>query len=289
MNQNYIRCIICAALLLAFSCKKDSTPQISKQIETTITTEQNDSYKEKSPPVQTPVSIAIDSNIGGYLEALPASYAQHPEKRYPLIIYLHGVGELGNGTTDLHNVAANAIPKLIANEVFPANFTVNNKTYQFIVLSPQFKVWPDSPQKDVNAMLDYALQKYRIDSMKMYVCGISMGGGSDWIFTSAHGKKIAAVVPICGAAAPNEQEAQKIAGTGVSIWAFHNNLDPTIPVAYTIGWVNEIDSSSPRVPARITIFNAASHDAWTEATDPNYKEKGKNIYEWMLSKRNTNY
>jgi hypothetical protein len=37
------------------------------------------------------------------------------------------------------------------------------------------------------------------------------------------------------------------------------------------------------IPARLTIFQAGGHDAWTTATDPDYRERGKNIYEWMLA------
>jgi len=69
----------------------------------------------------------------------------------------------------------------------------------------------------------------------------------------------------------------------VPIWAFHNDYDPSVPSSYTKNYVSYINSFSPAVPAKITIWPVAEHDAWTKATDPNYTENGKNIYEWMLT------
>lgn len=270
-------------ILILFSCKKE----ISNTTNQVATAASEDFYTETSPPVQTPVSYNINSNIGGYLEALPASYAKHVHKKYPLIIFLHGTGELGNGTTDLYKVAVNAIPKLIQDKQFPTNFYVNDKTYQFIVLSPQFKAWPQPA--DVNAVLNYAISKYRIDTPKVYVCGLSMGGGATWDYAIDYGKRLAAIVPISGASWPTTEKAVKIAQSGVCIWAFHNKADSTVPAWYSENYVSYINSSNPRVPARLTIFPVSGRDAWTTATNPNYKEKGRNIYEWMLSKRDTNY
>ena len=76
-------------------------------------------YTETGLTVQTPITHNVNANIGGYLEALPAHYATILTKRYPLIIFLHGQGELGNGSiSDLKKVADNAIPKLIADWYF---------------------------------------------------------------------------------------------------------------------------------------------------------------------------
>ena len=57
-----------------------------------------DLYTETTLPVLTPISQSIDANVGGYIQGLPASYAQHPGKRYPLILFLSGYGGLGDGS-----------------------------------------------------------------------------------------------------------------------------------------------------------------------------------------------
>ena len=135
------------------SCKKEElTPAVA-----VTASNVEDLYTETGLPVQKPITHNVDANIGGYLEALPAHYNDHPKKKYPLIIFLHGQGELGNGSqASLPVVADNAIPKLIENKTFPANFKVNGGNYQFIVLSPQFKGWPQP--SDINDMINYAIK-----------------------------------------------------------------------------------------------------------------------------------
>ena len=261
------------------SCKKEElTPETTAINASSV----DDFYTETGFTVQTPITHKVDANIGGYLEALPKHYADHPRKNYPLIIFLHGQGEMGNGSQrNLPIVADNAIPKLIANKTFPKNFTVNGWTYQFIVLSPQFKVWPQP--SDINDMINYAKKNYRVDITRVYICGLSMGGGGDWDYSWNFGNRVTAVVPISGASWPTIEKGQAIADDDLAVWAFHNNNDPVVPSWYSEDYVQYINESKPKIKARLTVFQANGHDAWTKATDPNYKENNKNIYEWMLS------
>ena len=274
----------CGIMFSFWACQKD----ISTNKPSSVNSFSEDSYTELSFTVQTPISGAINANIGGYLEALPATYSGHPNKRYPLIIYLHGLGNLGDGSiTSLLNLQKGGIAGLIAQKKFPSNFYVNDKTFQFIVLSPQFKQWPLAT--DVNDMLNYAIKKYRIDTAKVYICGSSMGGGATWDFTIDYGKRAAAIVPIAGASWPTTDKALKIAQSGACVWAFHNIGDSTVPEWYSQNYVSYINSDKPRIPARLTVFPVSGHNAWTTALDPNYTENGQNIYEWMLMRRDINY
>lgn len=266
-------------ILAAFSSctKEDQTSPVA----VTVSSE-SDQYTETLLPVQTAITKAIDSNIGGYLEALPAHYANYPHKNYPVIIFLAGQGQLGDGSqTALQSISNIAIPKLIANKTFPANFVVKKDTFQFVVLSPQFKAWPQP--SDINDMINYAITHYHVARRRIYLCGLSMGGGGTWDYGWNFGQHAAAIVPIAGASWPTTQKAQVIAQDSVAVWAFHNNNDPTVPSWYSTDYVSYINGDNPYIPAKLTMFNSSSHDAWTTATDPNYKENGMNIYQWMLS------
>jgi predicted peptidase len=234
---------------------------------------------ETLPPVQKPVSVNVNSNVGGYMESLPARY-DSTTKTYPLLIFIHGVGELGNGTTDLWKVAGLGTPGYIKQQKFPASFTVNGKTFSFIVISPQFKTWPSSA--DVDALLTHLQSKYRIDAERIYVSGLSMGGGVTWDYAAAFNTRIAAIAPICGAAGPNDSKASKIATGKIAVWAFHNEDDGTVTVNNTKGFVNKINALVPAIPARMTLWPTGGHDAWTKATNPTYKENGMSMYEWLL-------
>lgn len=279
-----MKAIIFAVALFALaltSCNKEDS--MTTPLTTALAaSDVSEMYTENALPVQTSITHYINANIGGYLEALPAHYNNHPKTRFPVIIFLNGSGSLGNGSKSSLGVEDNiAIPHLIQKGQFPANFTVNGFTYQFIVLTPQFKSWPQST--DVNDMINYAIKTYRINTTKIYICGLSMGGGTAWDYSSAYGKRVAAVVPICGASSPTMQNADSIAKDHLPVWAFHNNGDPTVPCSYSTGWVNDINSYKPAIKAKITIFQNNVHDAWSKATNPDYKENGRNIYEWMLA------
>ncbi|HEX5154839.1 MAG TPA: hypothetical protein VFW07_25510 [Parafilimonas sp.] len=279
--------LLTAALLLCFliSCKKNLDTTTGVRAITGASSV--DEYQEANPPVQTRVSKTVSNLIGGYLEALPASYAQHPDMKYPLIIYLHGKGGMGDGSIDdLHHVEGNALPKLIKRHNFPANFYVNGHTFQFIVLSPQFRWWPWS--SDVDVFLNFALSKYRIDASRVYVSGQSMGGGIAWDYVTSYGKRIAAAVPIAGASPPTQEKGKMIAAAGTAIWTFNGADDKNVPCSYAIDYVKYINKCSPPVPAIKTIFPGEGHPIWNEVVDPNYKENNKNIYQWMLTYKNVN-
>lgn len=237
---------------------------------------------------QVQVSLAGTSvtNSGGYYEYVPFSYASSKDS-FPLLIFIHGIGELGDGTTQLYSVLKNGVPKLINNGTFPASFTVNGKTFSFIVASPQFRTSP-SPV-DIRSLINYLKGKFRIDNKRIYVTGLSMGGGATEDFASANDEFAqipAAVVAVAGNMNPKVMtNAPNIAARNdMPMWFLHNESDPTVPSQYSKDWVSMMDAytPSPSPEPRLTIFNASGHDAWTKAYDPAYKENGMNVYEWML-------
>lgn len=274
-------------VMAATACSKsvDKDPDPVKPVTPPVTTpgtpagNPNNNVVETKPAIQKGITVNVNSNIGGYQQALPALY-DSTTKRYPLLVFLHGIGELGNGASDLPNAAWNATPGLIRTKTFPASFTVGGKNYSFIVISPQFKAWPSA--KDVNDMINYSISKYRIDTTRMYVSGLSMGGGVTWDYGSTYPSRIAAIVPICGAAGPTDAKAKKMADAGLAVWAFHNEDDYTVSVDNSKGWVTKINSYKPAIPAKLTLWPTGGHDAWTKASRPDYKENGMNMYEWML-------
>lgn len=232
-------------------------------------------------------------NMTGYYEYLPADYATST-KKYPVLIFCHGVGELAGA--DLKNplsaVLANGPAKLINQGKFPASFTVNGQTHSFIVISPQFITWPGG--NDVHELLAYLKTIYRIDESRCYVTGLSMGGGVTWGVISENtdkAKLFAAAVVVCGAWNPNDAPRTpslqwNIASINMPVFATHNDRDPTVPLKYSQDWVNGINAivPAPNPKALLTVFSSASHDAWSKTYDPAYKDPqtGLNVYEWML-------
>lgn len=271
--------IIACSLLSVTSCQKDvvKTPDLQNEAITTA----EDTSSLLSIRGQKAVTANVDANIGGYLEALPFDYAISGSKKYPLLVFIHGIGELGNGTSDLWKVEKNSVPKLLYGGLFPKTFTVGGKTYSFLVISPQFKYYPQSYH--VNDMISYAIKKYRVDESRIYLTGLSLGGGTVMNYAVAYGKRVAAIAPMCESSSPSSDKGAIIAKTGVAVWAFHNERDPRVSSWYTKNYVTYINNGKPAIAARKTIFDEGSHNCWSKASDPNYKEDSMNIYQWMLT------
>jgi predicted peptidase len=259
-------------LVLFASCKKDTASPAAPP---------NNDLVETSPPYQKPITTDINPYIGGYYEALPYRY-KVTSKKYPLLIFLHGGGQNGDGNKDLPLVLNDGVAKLISELKFPPNFKVNGQNFSFIVLSPQFRGVP--PDSMVLSFLDYALKKYRIDESRIYLCGLSMGGVLATEVAGTYTARFAAAVAVAGESFGSERNrsAAGIAKGGLALWAMHNADDPTIASYVATDFINLVNSYTPLIKPRLTIFQAFGHDAWTQGLNPAYKENNMNVYEWML-------
>ena len=269
-----------AALAILSSCRKE-VADIQKPgalDQSGILKSQND-LPEISAANFRAVESPVGGNIAGYYVGLPSRY-DSTTKNYPLLVFLHGIGELTTAGKSLNSIANLGTTRFLNQKTFPASFSVNGKAHSFIVVSPQFKEWPKS--SDVNSLIDYMAEKYRVDASRIYVVGISMGGGATWDFAGDYSSKVAAVVPISGASFATEKRCENIVNNKVAVWAFHNSGDKVVASNVSKQFVEKINGNSAAIAAKLTVFESVEHDAWTKATDPNYKENGMNIYEWML-------
>lgn len=289
MNRLSIKLLFVFVVFTAFtSCKKEMVNNENFSGKKSLVTGQvinvpaTASIVETQPHVYTPVTIPLSSNCGGFWQGLPANYNSTTQK-YPLLIYLSGQSKLGSGsTTDLQKISGGPHSSL-KKKKFPPNFIVGGKNFSFIVISPQFKGWPNA--EHVDAVINYIVSKLRVDKSRIYVTGLSMGGGVTWDYAgSKYANKIAAITPVCGASAPADAKAKIIADNDIPVWAFHNQYDNKVSVNNTKNWVSLINKYNPAPKAKMTIFQDADkgHDAWTKAYSLSYKENNMNIYEWML-------
>lgn len=248
---------------------------------------------QSNAQVQTlqPVYTKVSNYIKGYYESLPVNYASQPSKKFPLLIFIHGKGEIGDGSaSQLPKVANGGIARMIKQGTFPSSFTVNGETHSFLVICPQIttNAYTAAPAF-ITELLEFCKKKYRIDEDRIYITGLSMGGGMTWRAIGAHAGLFAAAVPICGSASSSVAEAQVIADNHLPVWATHNDGDATVNVSVTKSWYNKLVAAKTTPSPRMTIFASTSHDAWSKTYGTTFKEDGKNIYEWMLSyKRNNN-
>ena len=237
----------------------------------------------------------------GYAEYLPPDYGD--EGTSPLLVFLHGSGESGDGSEEqLAFLAFTAIPGYIANDGWPDD-------RPFVVLAPQHEISGDLTPYDcdtpscalliqhelghpnpgslcmtpdeVDAFLSYAINAYDVDPQRVYLTGLSCGAFGAWEYVAEHGDdEVAAVVPIAGEGRPAWQTAGCSLGE-VPLWAFHGEADDVVDPAGSIEPITQLQActSPPPVDARLTTYPDVGHDSWTIT----YAVGAENdIYAWML-------
>jgi pimeloyl-ACP methyl ester carboxylesterase len=201
-------------------------------------------------------------------------------KRYPLILFIHGIGELG---TTLSRMNCCGLPHHLRYGTFPPNFNVGGVNYSFIVIAPQFKVRPSAAQ--IQSVIDYAKRRWRIDDTRVYVTGLSMGGGSTWDYAAVYGQNAAAIVPVCGGTKPTTTIATSIASKNLPIWGLYSTADQVVPAQWGRDFFSWIDARNTTFASKtkLTIWTDVSHNStWGRAFNPVTKVDGYNIYSWML-------
>ena len=278
--KNQLLAALSCIFLLAACQKKDLSLNDDELNGATVSSDATaNSVVETAPPVYKSVYYNINSNVAGFMQAVPARY-NLTTKKYPLIVFIHGIGELGTGPTRLNCCG---LPRHLATKTFPANFRVNGVNYSFLVIAPQFKVRPSAAQ--VQSVIDYAKRRWRVDPTRVYVAGMSMGGGSTWDWSSVYGQNAAAIVPVCGGTKPSANNTRGVASKNLPIWGLYSTRDQLVPISWGRDFFRLIDAKNPSFASRtkLTVWTDASHNTtWARAFNPKTKVGGMNIYEWML-------
>jgi predicted peptidase len=151
---------------------------------------------------------------------VPANYATDPATQRPLILFFHGSGESGTNNTSQIN---GNIDNLFAAARDRGAF----------LYAPQTNIgWSNSTLFDyAMAMIDRAIAERNVDPNRIYVTGLSMGGGGAWNFLNQFPDRVAVTVPIC--AVPPYPSFNFSELLDEPIWAFHGRFDTTVPTTVT--------------------------------------------------------
>ena len=232
--------------------------------------------------VHQPYPLGSTEAAFGYYAYTPSGYSDSgPE--YPLLIFLHGWSpNLGN--EPLEHVLSGGPPMLIETGKW-------DPSYPFIVVSPQLATAYWAPNI-VHSFIGHLLEKYRINRSRVYLTGLSLGGGGCWYYAGEiEDNYTAAIVPISASGA--EYLVENLRRTPV--WAFHGARDGSVAAFENFGsvpMVAAINETGPEVPARVTVFPNLAHDAWTTTYDGSGRFHNQQfdtfnveIYDWLLSYR----
>jgi hypothetical protein len=226
----------------------------------------------------TPRFIGWMGAPNGFYEYLPPTY--DGATPHPLLVFWHGIGEDGNGSTELSWVLRNGPPRLIQNDTWP-----NDRP--FIVLSPQHSGGGCPSADEIQAFITWALANYRVDTRQVFLTALSCGAIGSWQYITWHGtEQIAAAVLIAGD--PGDPTANwsawghSMCALGdLAIWAIHGDADGTVNYGNENVTMNNL-LACPSPPRRETHWNViagAGHDTWTSTYDLSY---GFQIYDFLL-------
>ena len=192
-----------------------------------------------------------------------------PEKlggKLPLIIQLHGAGEVGNGGDDLCKVEVHGL----------ANY-FKTKDIDCITVMPQCpsdSFWiAEIPT--VHELIMQVIASYPVDEKRIYLTGLSMGGYGTWNIACRYPSLFAAIAPICG-------EGISWYGGRLSdlpARVFHGDCDTVVSPHQSLAMVSAINLYGKKANASLTLFPGVDHNSW----DPAYDDS---LIEWFLEHRN---
>lgn len=240
---------------------------------------------------RTAKSMAGPSGTIGFYQFLPPDYNTDTNRQHPLIIFLHGIGEKGTGSPeDLKKINCCGIPKYI-DKGHPMQFTWNGKTESFVVLYPQlysrYGTWENY---FIDSMLRYAKDSLRIDTNRIFLTGLSLGGGGSWVYPASsvrRGKQLAGIVPVVSPCFM--MNGCNIANANLPVLAIHAWDDDKASPYCTINAVKSINDCGAAFKPSIIIYENGGHYVWVyRAYDTGYRYFSPNVYEWMLAQNRLN-
>ena len=192
-------------------------------------------------------TLEVDGETRRFVVYVPREY--DPSREWPLILFLHGAGERGDDGLKQTEVGLGRAVRLNADR-WPA-----------IIVMPQCPegVWWDKALPHVLVALEQTLAEYSIDSKRVYLTGISMGGYATWIFGAQQPDRFAALMPVCGGGDPGDAQAL----AAVPIWAFHGAKDDVVLPSESIRMVEAVREAGGKV--EYTEFEDAGHNSWDDA------------------------
>jgi hypothetical protein len=226
------------------------------------------------------------NNAGGLtygLTWLPTTYA-NTTRSYPLIIFLHGAGETGTTVATLSKLTgmSTALPGRIANGWNAV--AVNPKTGvqdSFIVVSPQAPSWSYN-YAQLKYILPAILNNYRVDRSRIYLTGLSAGGGGTFTTMGSRDelfiKNFAAIVTAssAGADAANGYTAVQVeaglrfaSSWGVRAWTIAGEQDYLLD--NNVRYHDSTNMLNPTPRNKLTVLQTVAHSAWVKAYDPAFR------------------
>jgi pimeloyl-ACP methyl ester carboxylesterase len=197
-------------------------------------------------------------------------------RKYPLVVSLHGAGS--NHRLNLRRVFGKGnLPgesDAAASRYFPMLPDVD-----LLVATPLARGtmgYEGIAEQDVYDVLEDVRRRFPVDPDRVYLTGLSMGGGGTLWLGLTRPDVWAAIAPVCAATLPAWQELAPNA-LNLPVHLFHGDQDPVVPVDSSRRWHKELASLGTRVEYR--EYPGVRHNSWDNA----YRDAA--IFEWFAQHR----
>jgi len=193
-------------------------------------------------------------------------------RKYPLVIFLHGSGERGkdneaqlkwgvmNFATDqtMRSHPAFVIAPQCPDNISWSNFSrKNNNTEMF--LEPA----PSKPMELLLSLIHKLIKTLPVDSNRIYITGLSMGGFGTFDAIERYPKLFAAAIPVCGGG--DVSKASLI--SHIPIWIFHGAEDPAVNPILSLNMAVALTKAGAH--PGFTQYPEVGHFSWIGAySDP---------------------
>lgn len=172
--------------------------------------------------------------------SVPDTYEAQQEKM-PVILFLHGASLCGN---DLNRVRRYGCLHAIS----------MGRDIDALVVAPQNPGGAWNPQR-VMAVLDWVKEHYSLDTNRLYVLGMSLGGYGTFDFTATYPDKIAASMALCGGSSRKD-----FCGLNrVPLWIIHGTADRDVPLSRSQVIVDAMKACGPTDLLRFDKFKGINH------------------------------
>ncbi len=189
----------------------------------------------------------------------PQAYFDRPAEKFPVVIYLHGAKLCGRGMRSFHKyLTLDAIAK--------------GRNIETMVIAPQNPGGGWKPER-LNNVLEWVTKNYNVDTTRIYVVGMSLGGYGAMDFVGTYPHKIAAAMALCGGCT-----LSNVQGLGtLPFWIIHGTADRAVTVAQSKKVVNALKEQGNDKLLRYDWLPGANHGAPARIF---YLEQ---TYQWLFS------
>jgi predicted peptidase len=215
-------------------------------------------------------TVTISQNSYDYQVFIPAGLKA--SEKAPVILFLHGIGQRGEGGFVPSNGGASEVVRSYMNRL-PA-----------IVVLPQCRsgrYWHEREMTEMAmATLDKTVSEFGGDKERLYLIGVSMGGYGAWHMAAEHSGRFAAFVPICGGSPLRSRDRFKEIARRVGrtpVWVFHGVEDKIVPVSESREMVEALKATGGNV--RYNEYPGVGHNVWLKVASEN------ELLPWLLKQR----